>query len=270
MGSDIRPFFFGEHEVRAFLDGQGSPWFVAKDVCEVLEVSDYRQAVDRLDEDERGGYIVPTPGGPQEMLTVSESGLYSLVFTSRKPAARAFRKWVTGTVLPALRRGGRYEMPGRAGKDNPSLPIPPGLAVAQMGIRQNGRIILAQVALQVAKMEGDHTRLFDHYLTLCRTLAGTALPAGLGREMLAAEAWEEAAGQVEAWATERLEPREKNLVQCNRLYADFTAWCEARAEAPATLRKFGTVMQELHQRVESNVVYYRGVALKEGSGGGDG
>jgi hypothetical protein len=66
-------------------------------------------AVTRLDEDQRGKANVGTTAGPREMLTVSESGVYSLIFTSRKPEAKRFRKWVTSEVLPAIRRTGRYE-----------------------------------------------------------------------------------------------------------------------------------------------------------------
>jgi len=69
-------------------------------------------AVGRLDDDERGVSNVDTTEGKREMLTVSESGLYALIFTSRKPEAKRFRKWVTGTVLPEIRKTGSYEGPG--------------------------------------------------------------------------------------------------------------------------------------------------------------
>ena len=84
---------------------------MAKDVCDILEHSDPSMAVSRLDDDEQGKTTVRTPGGPHEVLTVSESGLYSLVFTSRKPEAKRFRKWVTGTVLPEIRKTGSYQGP---------------------------------------------------------------------------------------------------------------------------------------------------------------
>ena len=76
-------FKFEENQVRVIMR-DGDAWFVAKDVCEVLEHTDPGMAVSRLDDDEKDTSNVGTPGGPQEMLTVSESGLYSLVFTSRK------------------------------------------------------------------------------------------------------------------------------------------------------------------------------------------
>lgn len=89
----------------------GEPWFVAKDVCDALGIEKYRDAIGRLDEDEKGCPVtVDTLGGPQKMAAVNESGLYNLIFQSRKPEAKKFRKWVTGEVLPSIRKTGRYEV----------------------------------------------------------------------------------------------------------------------------------------------------------------
>jgi len=104
-------FKFDESPVRVVMK-DGEPWFVAKDLCEILDHSNHRMAVSALDDDEKGVSIADTPGGPQETLTVNESGLYSLIFTSRKPEAKRFRKWVTGAVLPEIRKTGSYQGPG--------------------------------------------------------------------------------------------------------------------------------------------------------------
>ena len=88
------------------------PWFIAKDVCELLGLDNSRQAVSRLDDDEKGVINSDTLGGKQELTFVNESGMYALIFQSRKPQARAFRKWVTGEVLPSLRKYGYYVAPG--------------------------------------------------------------------------------------------------------------------------------------------------------------
>lgn len=88
----------------------GEPWFVAKDICEALSIEKHLNAVSRLDDDERGPVVVDTLGGKQTMTAVNESGLYNLIFQSRKPEAKAFRKWVTGEVLPSIRKTGRYEL----------------------------------------------------------------------------------------------------------------------------------------------------------------
>ena len=84
------------------------PYFVAKDVCEALSIEKYRDAVARLDDDERGSLVVDTLGGNQEMTALNESGLYSLIMTSRKQEAKEFKKWVTKEVLPSIRKHGIY------------------------------------------------------------------------------------------------------------------------------------------------------------------
>lgn len=93
----------------------GEPYFVAKDVCDVLEIVKHRDAVARLDDDERGRpVVVDTLRGKQSMATVNESGLYTLIFQSRKPEAKTFRKWVTKEVLPNIRKHGFYMTPETA------------------------------------------------------------------------------------------------------------------------------------------------------------
>lgn len=93
------------------------PRFVANDVCECLGVTNARDALAKmLDEDEKGVETVYTPGGPQEMLVVSEPGFYSLVLRSRKPEAKAFKRWVTHEVLPSIRKTGGYSVPSVAGQ----------------------------------------------------------------------------------------------------------------------------------------------------------
>ena len=90
----------------------GEPWFVAKDVCEALELGNTSKAVDRLDDDELTLLEVRSGGQLREVNVVNEPGLYTLILGSRKPEAKAFRRWITHEVLPALRRTGRYGAPG--------------------------------------------------------------------------------------------------------------------------------------------------------------
>ena len=101
------PYQFENHEVRA-LTIKGDPWFVARDVCAVLGLDHVTNALAGLDDDEKGCRKVTTPGGPQEMIIISESGLYTLIIRSNKPQAKPFRKWVTAEVLPSIRRTGGY------------------------------------------------------------------------------------------------------------------------------------------------------------------
>ena len=84
------------------------PWFVAKDVCDALEIGNSRQAVSYLDDDEKGVTTNDTLGGTQQVSIINESGLYSLILRSRKPEAKKFKKWVTEEVLPTIRKHGIY------------------------------------------------------------------------------------------------------------------------------------------------------------------
>lgn len=86
----------------------GEPWFVAADVCRALEVGNSRQALTRLDEDEKGVISTDTPGGKQEVSIVNEPGLYTLVLGSRKPEAKNFKRWITHEVIPSIRKHGAY------------------------------------------------------------------------------------------------------------------------------------------------------------------
>lgn len=100
--------FTEENPVRVQILNQ-EPWFVALDVCRILGLKNNRQAISSLDDDEKGVIKVDTLGGIQELQAVNESGLYALVFKSRKPEAKRFRKWVTSEVLPSIRKTGGYD-----------------------------------------------------------------------------------------------------------------------------------------------------------------
>lgn len=105
--TDLVPFSFESHDVRVVMrDGQ--PWWVLADVCRVLEIVNPARSASRLDDDEKGIHTMNTLGGPQEVTVINESGLYSLIFTSRKAAAKRFKKWVTSEVLPQIRKTGGY------------------------------------------------------------------------------------------------------------------------------------------------------------------
>ncbi|MFV0600225.1 MAG: Bro-N domain-containing protein [Brachymonas sp.] len=100
-------FNFDHLPVRT-VNRDGEIWFVAADVCAALELANPRQVVSRLDDDEKGVLTVDTLGGPQEVVVISESGLYSLILTSRKEEAKRFKRWITHEVLPAIRKTGGY------------------------------------------------------------------------------------------------------------------------------------------------------------------
>jgi prophage antirepressor-like protein len=105
----LQTFTFGTQRVRTVLEEDGIK-FVAVDVCNALGLTNNREAVAGLDDDEKGVGIADTLGGKQTMVVITESGLYSLVLRSRRPEAKTFKKWVTAEVLPTLRRTGTYSV----------------------------------------------------------------------------------------------------------------------------------------------------------------
>jgi len=95
--------------VRVQVADDGEPLFVAKDVCGALGIADHKQAISTLDDDELVSLKVISSGQNRALKAVTEGGLYALIFKSVKPEAKKFRRWVTGEVLPAIRRHGRYD-----------------------------------------------------------------------------------------------------------------------------------------------------------------
>jgi prophage antirepressor-like protein len=95
----------------------GEPWFVGKDIAEALGYEKPTDAVrKRVDDEDRGISKMETPSGIQNMTVINESGLYSLILSSKLPNAKKFKRWVTSEVLPAIRKRGHYEAPGYAPK----------------------------------------------------------------------------------------------------------------------------------------------------------
>lgn len=105
MNNEIRKFDFRGAALRTLTDEAGEPWFVAKDVCAILEISNPSDALKRLDDDERSRFNLGRQG---ETNIVNEAGLYVLVLGSRKPEAHEFKRWVTHEVLPSIRKHGGY------------------------------------------------------------------------------------------------------------------------------------------------------------------
>lgn len=101
-------------EVRT-LNKDGEPWFVGKDVAQALGYGEGKSlanaVANHVDDDDKGVTEMMTPGGKQNMVVINESGLYSLVLSSKLPAAKAFKRWVTSEVLPAIRKHGEYTAP---------------------------------------------------------------------------------------------------------------------------------------------------------------
>jgi len=162
-------FNFNGNEVRVVLK-DGDPWFVAKDVCTVLELSNPTMAIQRLDEDEVTKFNL---GGLQgEANAVNESGLYSLVLGSRKPEARAFKKWITSEVIPTIRKHGAYMTPETIERTlmNPDFII--GLA---------GQLKAEQTARQQAEKMLEEQKHFVHFAKSLQISEDSILVADLAK-----------------------------------------------------------------------------------------
>lgn len=106
----IIPLHFDHADVRMVMR-DGEPWWVGIDVAAALGLAKAHQALSTLEDYERGTYTIGTPSGRQEMIVVNESGIYSLIFRSRKPSAVQFKRWLTCDVLPSIRKYGSYPPP---------------------------------------------------------------------------------------------------------------------------------------------------------------
>lgn len=106
--NNIQIFKYEDNDVRT-VDLNGEPWFVGKDVAAVLEYSNPRKALaDHVDQEDKGVTKCDTLGGVQELTVINESGLYSLILSSKLPTAKQFKRWVTSEVLPSIRKNGGY------------------------------------------------------------------------------------------------------------------------------------------------------------------
>jgi prophage antirepressor-like protein len=111
QSSNIVAFQFQNHPARVIQDEAGNPWWVAKDVCDILGYANPSDTISTLDEDEKNTLRIsegiPSRGNPN-VNVINESGLYTLIIRSNKPEAKPFRKWITAEVLPSIRKTGGY------------------------------------------------------------------------------------------------------------------------------------------------------------------
>ena len=106
------PFGFNRHKVTVIQDEHGEPWWIAKEVCELLGLKNVSKALVELDQDEKRSISGSKVGyNVSKLRIINEPGLYSLIFKSRKPEAVAFQDWVCEEVLPSIRKTGSYHVP---------------------------------------------------------------------------------------------------------------------------------------------------------------
>lgn len=108
--NNLQIFVYSGEQLRTVQRDDGL-WWVLRDVCRVLGMSNPAMVAGRLDEDEKGVSQIYTPGGTQEMTIINEPGLYSVILRSDKPEAKQFKRWVTHDVLPSIRKTGAYGVP---------------------------------------------------------------------------------------------------------------------------------------------------------------
>jgi anti-repressor protein len=151
----------------------GAPWFVAADVCRILEHTNPTMALVGLDDDEKGLRNVDTLGGQQSMAVINEPGLYSLIIRSRKDEARAFKRWITHEVLPTIRKTGQF---GSALPTN----FAEALELAAVKVREI-EALEAKAALDAPKVAAYDTLMDAEGFY---TMEATAKLGGIGRNTL--------------------------------------------------------------------------------------
>jgi hypothetical protein len=232
----LQSFGFGDQLVRV-ADRNEAAWFVANDVCAVLDIVNSRHAVSRLEEDERDCVVISDAmGRERETTVVSESGVFALIFRSRKPAARAFRKWVTSEVLPAIRRTGRFEAE-RANDESGEWP-----ALAQLPEAPD-EFERVRVRLQLVR----EARIAFGTRAARKMWAWAGLPDLCEPSRIAAaEVLGERYRSVIDWMEARTEVRAGNRMSAAGLYADYRQWLrnEGRIAELQSQTGFGRALTE--------------------------
>ena len=149
MTNDIQLFHSDQFGTIRALSVDGEPWFVARDVTDALGLD--RTATYKLDEDEKGVRSTHTPGGDQQVSIISEAGFYKLVLKSRKPEAKAFQRWVTHEVLPAIRRTGGYM--ASVSDETPEQTMARAVLIAQETIERTNRALRRERERNAALLE---------------------------------------------------------------------------------------------------------------------
>lgn len=244
-------FAFGDNNsLRTHIDENGNPWFMAKDVCTALGLENNRKAVERLNDRQKitvtNSDGNPRAGIPHSFTLISESGLYTLSFTSRKPEAKIFCEWVCDEVLPSLRKTGTYSMPN---SDQELL----GLV---QHVKPAMRERLLMTAQRVTNMSGsgspeDVERLFARY---CRLVTEGYEPSDPKNRVI------EGNELVSRFVKENLEPHAYGRLSFAKIVYALKFWWEENADGPMPSdRAIGTVISKYYTKIKSNGIVYTGV-----------
>lgn len=244
----IAVFDFEEHPVRQVAGDDGGPWFVGIDVCRALGHGNSRQALARLEEDERADvHIVDVSSSgvfqSRKVTIISEPGCYRLVFTSRTEAAERFKRWLAHEVLPAIRRTGRYDVSGERARAPgvDEIAEQHGLAIVREARRTFGR----QVACAVWRRSPALARYLE-----AGELADEFDGPGDALEQ-----------EIAAFVAARC--REGGRVRAGPLWKAYAAWCAEAGREPANIYRFGRGMARHWRKSRSNGVVYEGISLDD-------
>lgn len=247
--SNIAVFDFEDQAVRtASLDG--APWFVGKDVCRCLAIADHQQALDRLDDDERCAFAASTAGGPQQMIVISEPGVYRLVFTSRTEKAEAFKRWLAHEVLPALRRTGRYAMDDRTPEPEPlRAKAGPGAdrryTMDDIPDLYKALMVLREYRLTHGKFAA---RRLSRWLPIPQPTpedeaAGDAAEIIAGRPVVMDEDRAETEEHLAAFIEERLIKAQGAVTSAADVLQEYVDWCDDAGIRPASQTLLGLTLK---------------------------
>lgn len=256
--NSLIPFAFGDNMVRVLTDEKGEPWFVAKDVCQILELENVTKALYALDDDEKitltNSDGNPRHGIPHQMTIISESGLYALVFRSRKPEAKAFSKWVRSEVLPSLRKTGTYTMPGVA--------LPDQARHIKPVVRER----LLATAQRVVNMSGagGPEEVEALFLRYCRLVTEGYSESGIACVTSPSAVIDPAmVEKIMRFADDCCEPVAQSRLSASKLYTAFSRWWQRRHDEPApTINAFGkTFTRRYRKEKRGGKVFYLDVRL---------
>ena len=249
--SDLKSFFFRGDEVRVVLDENGEPLFVAKDVAQSLGYSSTNMVTifQSVPNEWKGSNRIATLGGEQDMLILTEQGLYFFLCRSDKPTARPFQKWLAGEVLPSIRRTGSYSLP----MTPPPAPNKPrasdllsslGLSEDVLMLNRSLRVRLLGIAARIALMDPEQeSRLFATFGKLC-------IVATAHRRK------EQDESPASRFVRERLVPS-RGQIQARKLYEAFTDWCYGMDITPCSMRRFCASLRAVFPVRESNRTYFQ-------------
>jgi prophage antirepressor-like protein len=265
----ISLFDFDSHAVRV-LDLDGKPWWVASDIANVLEYSQTTNMMRMLDEDQKGVHEVNplgtkgthetrTLGGRQRMGIITEGGLWTCVLRSQHPEAKAFARWLTDVLLPALREHGRFAFDGS--HEEPVQPPRADPLDCHPAYRDPYRLRAVSAIISAGrKIYGDRA-LPLIWLDAGMPDYGSIIDAqDRDAQMLLHVMPDE---QIARWLAECTE-RSEGSTQAAVLYNNYENWCDHRGLVPAKPRSFSQQLQARGiEQFKSSVSRYRGICLRQ-------